>query len=48
MQGGEEISCGFLIARGDAPEVFDRVEETFDKVALPIAGEGAIPFDDAV
>ena len=48
MEGGEEVSGGFLVACGDASEVFDRVEETLNKVALPIEGEVAIPFDDAV
>ena len=47
MEGGEEVSGSFLVACGDASEVFDRVEETFDEVALPIEGKVAIPLDDA-
>lgn len=48
MECGEEVSGGFLLARGDAAEVFDRVEETRDEVALLIQGKVAVPFDDAV
>ena len=48
MEGGEEVSGGFLAACGDASEVFDRVEETLNKVALLIQGKVAIAFDDAV
>ena len=48
MEGGEEVSCSLLISGCDAPEVFDRVEETLDKVALPVEGKVAIPLDDAI
>jgi hypothetical protein len=32
----EKVSCGFLAARCDAPEVFERIEEAFDKITLGI------------
>ena len=48
MECGEEVSCGLLIARGDAPEVFDRVEKTLHQVALPVEGKVAVPLDDAI
>ncbi len=34
--GGEEVSRELVIARGDAPEVLEPVEEAFDEVALAV------------
>ena len=34
--GGEEVSGELVVSRGDAPEVFEFVEEPFDEVALAI------------
>ena len=34
--GCEEVSCELVVARGDAPEVFELVEEAFDEVALAV------------
>ena len=34
--GGEEVSCELVVARGDASEVFELVEEAFDEVALSV------------
>jgi len=48
MKSGEIVPCGFFVARGDAPEVFDRIEEPLDKVALAIEREVAVAFDLAV
>lgn len=36
MEGGEEVRCGLEVARGDAAEVFEAVEEPFDPVALAV------------
>ena len=33
MDGGEEISCGFVVACGDGAELFEFAEEIFDQVA---------------
>lgn len=41
MDSGEKVSGGFLIARRDASEVFDRIEEAFDEVAFGIEREVA-------
>lgn len=35
-ESGEEVSCEFVVARGDAPEVLELVEEAFDEVALAV------------
>ena len=34
MDGGEEIPCGFVIARGDRAELFEFTKEIFDQVAF--------------
>ncbi len=36
MDAGEEIASGFFVARCDGSEMFDNVEESFDKVALAV------------
>ena len=33
MEGGEEISRGFVVARGDGTELFEFAEEVLDEVA---------------
>ena len=38
----KEISREFVISRGDAPVVFDFVEETFDEIALTVEREIAV------
>ena len=40
MDGGEEISCGFVIARGDSPELFEFAEEILDQVACLVKFRG--------
>lgn len=42
MDGGKEILGGFVVARGDRPELLKFTEEVFDQVALFI--EFAIEF----
>lgn len=32
VDGGEEISGGFVVARGDGPELFEFAEEVLDQV----------------
>src|SRR5579859_8256217 len=34
--GREEVSCELVVARGDAPEVLELVEEALDEVALTV------------
>lgn len=34
--GGEEVCCGFIVARGDAAEVLEFAEEAFDEVAVAV------------
>jgi len=36
---GEEVSGGFVVARGDSSELFEFVEEPFDEVAFLVEGE---------
>src|SRR5258708_1776540 len=48
MNSGEEISCEFVISRGDCPEMFEFVEEAFDEIALAIKREVARAWDFAV
>src|SRR5215212_2275090 len=33
MDGGEEVSCGLVVARGDGTELFESGEEIFDQMA---------------
>ena len=33
MDGGEEVSCGLVVARGDGTELFESDEEFFDQMA---------------
>ena len=33
VDGGEEISCGFVVAGGDGAKLFEFAEEVFDQVA---------------
>ncbi len=48
MDGGEEVSCGFVIARSDGAELFEFGEEVFDQVArlveFPVVAAGLEPF----
>ena len=44
MQACGEIARGFLVACGDASEVFDELEESFDQIALPVKRVIAIAF----
>jgi len=37
--GGEEVPCELVVAGGDAPEVFDFVEEALDEIALSVKRE---------
>lgn len=48
MQAREEIARGLFVARGDAPELFDKIEEAFDQIALGVEREIAIAFDRAI
>ena len=43
--GGEEVPREFVISRGDAPEVFDFVEEALNEIALPVDVEIDRPDD---
>ena len=36
MQARGEIARGFLVAGGDTSEMLDRLEESFDQIALPV------------
>jgi hypothetical protein len=40
FDGGEEVGRILVVAGGDAPELFDLVEEPFDEVALPVQPAG--------
>ena len=44
MQARGEIARGFLVACGDASEVFDELEESFDQIALSVKRVIAITF----
>src|SRR5271157_5123477 len=48
MQAREEIARGFLVAGGDAAELFDEIEEALDEIAFGVEGEVAIARDLAV
>ena len=48
METGAEILGGLLVARGDASELFDKLEEAFDEIALSIQGEIAFSFGFAI
>ena len=41
MNSGEEISCEFVVSRGDGPEMFEFVEEALDEIAFAIKREVA-------
>ena len=45
---GEEIAGGFLVARCDASELFDVIEEAFDQIAFGIECEVACALNFAV
>jgi len=34
QDGGEEVAGGLVVARGDAAEVLELIEETLDEIAL--------------
>lgn len=48
VDGGEEISCGFVVACGDGAELFEFAEKVLDQVArlvemfVKVAGRGAV------
>ena len=44
MNSGEEISCEFVVSRGDAPPVLDTAEVIFDFVAPSVKALGTIGF----
>jgi len=44
VQAGEVIAGGLLVARCDAAEVLDSVEEALDEIALGVEREIAIAF----
>ena len=48
MEAGEEISGGLFVTGGDAPEVFDDIEEAFDEIAFAVECEVAVAFDAAI
>lgn len=48
VYAGEEIARGFLIARCDASELFDVIEEAFDQIAFGIEREVACSSNFAV
>ena len=48
MNSGEEISCEFVVSRGDCPEMFEFVEEALDEIALAVEREVASPRDLAI
>ena len=48
MNACEEVSGGFFIARCNASEVFDVIEEALDKIALCIERKVAFTFDLAI
>ena len=39
MNAGEERLGEFVVARGDGPEMLERVEETLDEIAFAVEGE---------
>ena len=39
MDGGKEVGCEFVVARGDAAEVLEPAEHTFDRVAGAIKNQ---------
>ena len=41
MNAGEERLGEFVVARGDGPEMLERVEETLDEIAFAVEGEVA-------
>ena len=45
MEGGEEIARGFFVAGRDTSELFDKLKEALDQVALGVEGEVAIARD---
>ena len=48
MNAREEVSGGFFVARCNASEVFDCVEEALDEIAFGIEDKVAFTFDLAV
>jgi hypothetical protein len=48
VKAGEEVSGGFLVARGYSTELFDKLEETLDKIALTVEREIAVAFGFSV
>jgi len=48
VQAGEVIAGGLLVARCDAAEVLDSVEEALDEIALGVKREIALSFGFSV
>ena len=48
MQPCEEVARGLFVARGDAPEVFDEIEEALDEVSFCVKCEIAVARDFAI
>jgi len=48
LDGGEEISSEFVVARGDSSVMLDFVEEPLDEIALGVEREVTIALDLAV
>ncbi len=48
VQAREEVACSFFVARRDASEMFDYIEETLDKISLGIKSKIAFPLDLAI
>ena len=45
MDASEEVACGFLVARGDAPEVLESIEEALDEIAFAVERVVALALD---
>ena len=48
MNASEKVLCSFFVACCDAPEVFDGVEETFDKIAFCVKRKIAVTLNLAI
>ena len=48
MAASRKVASGFVVARCNAPEVFDGVKEMLDEIALGIKRKVAVPFDHAI
>ena len=48
MAGSQEIARGFFVAGRDSSELFDKLEEALDQIALGVEGEVAVALDFSV